>query len=151
LLRQVNLWCHRSLLSLFLLLGRHPWLIWHDDVFLCTSASVWHNGPVNHTFFRRWEVRLLMVTTFLLCILFSCCGTMPCYCTNVFVPHLLTGRVNFNLRLIILSLNRFAGTLYQLMRAVERHATDRRIEPAGKGSSNNDCLGSALKRPNCHD
>jgi hypothetical protein len=38
-----------------------------------------------------------MVTTFPLCILLSCCGTMPCYCTNVFVPHLLTVRVTFNL------------------------------------------------------
>jgi hypothetical protein len=56
----------------------------------------------------------------------------------------------FEVRLY-LSLNRFARIMYQLMRAVERHATDRRIEAAGKGSSNNDGLGLTLQLQKCPD
>jgi hypothetical protein len=44
----------------------------------------------------RFDSSWLLPLFFFLCILFSCCGTMPCYCTNVFVPHLLTVRVTFN-------------------------------------------------------
>jgi hypothetical protein len=44
---------------------------------------------------------------------------------------------------LYISLNRFAGILYPLTCAVERRATDCRIEQAGKGSANNDGLGLA--------
>jgi hypothetical protein len=50
---------------------------------------------------------------------------------------------------LVNALNRFAGILYRLMRAVERYPTDRRIEPAGRGCANNASLGPTLKRPNC--
>jgi hypothetical protein len=101
-----------------------------DDLFLATSITV---VDITHQTWKKHQSRMLWEGSSL-----SCNDSVSASLNFLVMAAPWLDKFSVCRRL---SLNRFGRIMYQLMRAVERHATDRRIEPAGKGCANNASLG----------